>query len=94
MDHTAKENEATTRATLEEAAAVFEDAMEDGEEGDVAEEGGVDYKADDQEERDTPLTTNAEPPHPDGPPINMVVDADNGFNNQNRMAMTWTVRHR
>ncbi len=32
--------------------------------------------------------------HPDGSFIVDLVDADNGFNNQSRLAMLWTVRHR
>jgi len=31
---------------------------------------------------------------PDGPMVVHLVDADNGFNNQSRLAMLWTVRHR
>ncbi len=35
----------------------------------------------------------AEEPHPDGPIVTNLIDADNGFNKQSRLAMLWTVRH-
>ena len=94
MMDTAIENVATACATLEEAAAVFNGEVDDEEEAEAAELAGVGYESDDEEEHEIPHQTTADPPHPDGPPIDMVVDADNGFNNQNQMAMVWTVRHR
>ena len=55
------------------------------------EEESVDYEGSDDEDITTEETQEE---HQDtSPPISLPVDATNGFNNQNRMALMWTVRH-
>ena len=101
----ALEHVATSIPTVGEMAAVFEEEemgnvdvednddgvdvdYEDDSEGEVTEDGGEgDGEAVGHDDNDHP------PPSQAGPPISLPVDAKNGFNNQNRLAMVWTVRH-
>ena len=100
---TAMANVATTIPTVGEMAAVFEEEeMGNVDVDETAEYVGIDY----EEESDDDVTEEGgddgveatgnidddQPPNSQaGPPISLPVDAENGFNNQNWVAMVWTV---
>ena len=57
----------------------------------TAEEAGTEYETETEEAEEN--NTEQPPQNGDGQPIAIMVDADNGFNNQNWMAMLSTVCH-
>ena len=92
MMTTAVETAASAIPTVGEIAAVF-DGNDFGnvDVAEAEEEEGIDYEGsdDDHQEQERHQGTT----HNNGPPISLPVDATDGFNNQNRLALMWTVRH-
>jgi hypothetical protein len=78
--------------TVGEIAAVF-DGTDVGnvDVAETEEEESVDYEGSDDDEDTNEETQDDQ--QDTSPPISLPVDATNGFNNQNRMALMWTVRH-
>ena len=103
--HIAMENVATSIPTVGEMAAVFEgdergnvdvEDNDDGVDVDYEEESDEEIMGDEGDDGGNTEghgDNDHPPPRQAGPPISLPVDAENGFNNQNRLAMVWTVRH-
>ena len=74
------------------------DVAESKEDSEVDYEGesdddGTEEWGDDGDEATGQVNNEQPPTRQAGPPISLPVVAENGFNNQNRLAMVWTVRH-
>ena len=92
MMNTAVETAASVIPIVGEIAVVF-DGDNFGNVGveKAEEEAGIDYEESEDEQEEN--AGHHQKNHINGPPISLPVDATNGFNNQNRLALMWTVRH-